>query len=269
VRAKPTGNIREPTILGKLNNLTSFDYLGMRNQTNKQFVKLNAVLAKYGENLKSNTIFTEQIMQIDSKMSKTKRILVVTEQNLYCLRENFSTKLQLALKNVTKMFLIKNNSSVMALSQARDQSNEVDILIESVKRTELLFFILNQMETYGFPKPKVLYSSTILVNKAVDQRKSTRPADEGLVHIDFDPKRKEGLSKKNQKLFSHLLSTNFLNAYHVSNLEVYSKGLFGNSNWDKRLCVLSNIGLMIFTKAEEKNPRLFPTIDATLQAVGP
>lgn len=51
----------------------------MRNQANKQFVKLNAVLAKYGENLKSNTIFTEQIMQIDSKMSKTKRILVVTE----------------------------------------------------------------------------------------------------------------------------------------------------------------------------------------------
>jgi hypothetical protein len=269
VPTKPTANNREPTILGKLNSLTSFDYLGMRNQTNKQFVKLNGVLSKYGENLNSKTIFTEQIMQIDPKMNKTKRILVVTEQNLYCLRENFTTKLQLGLKNVTKMFLIKNNSSVMAISQARDQSNEVEILVESVKRTELLFFILNQMETYGLPKPKVLYSSTILVNKATDQRKSSRPADEGLVHIDFDPKRKEGLSKKNQKLFSQLLSTNFLNAYHVSNLEVYSKGLFGNSNWDKRLCVLSNIGLLIFTKAEEKNPRLFPTIDATLQAVGP
>ena len=76
-------------------------------------------------------------------MSKTKRFLVVTEQNLYCLRENFSTKMQIGLKNITKIFLIKTNSSVMALSQARDQSNEVDILIESVKRTELLFFILN------------------------------------------------------------------------------------------------------------------------------
>jgi hypothetical protein len=169
----------------------------MRNQTNKQYVKLNGVLSKYGENLNSKTIFTEQIMQIDPKMNKTKRILVVTEQNLYCLRENFTTKLQLGLKNITKMFLIKNNSSVMAISQARDQSNEVEILVESVKRTELLFFILNQMETYGLPKPKVLYSSTILVNKAADQKKSSRPADEGLVHIDFDPKRKEGLSKKN------------------------------------------------------------------------
>ena len=122
-------------------------------------------------------------MQIDPRMNKTKRILVVTEQNLYCLRENFSTKLQLGLKNITKMFLIKNNSSVMALSQAKDQSNEVELLIESVKRTELLFFILNQMEIYGLPKPKVLYSSTILVNKVSvgDQRKSTRRADEGLV----------------------------------------------------------------------------------------
>ena len=66
-----------------------------------------------------------------------------------------------------------------------------------------------------------------------------------------------------------MLATNFLNAYHVSNLEVYSKGLFGKANWDKRLCVLSNIGLLIFSKAEDKNPRLFPTIDAHLQAVGP
>lgn len=88
------------------------------------------------------------------------------------------------------------------------------------------------------------------------------------MHIDFDPKKKDTLSRKNQKLFSHLLSTNFLNAYHVSNLELYSKGFLGITNWDKRLCVLSNIGLLIFTKAEEKNPRLFPTIDATLQAVG-
>lgn len=93
---------------------------------------------------------------------------MVTEQNLYCLRENFTTKLQLGLKSISKMFLIKTNSSVMALSQARDQSNEVDILIESVKRTELLFYILNQIELFGLPKPKLLYSSTILVNKAVD-----------------------------------------------------------------------------------------------------
>ena len=109
--------IREATILGKLSALTNFDNLGMRNQTNKYYAKLNAVFVKYGEgNLKSNQIFTDQIMQIDSKMNRTKRFLVVTEKALYCLRENFSTKLRMDLKNITKVFLIKSNSSVMALS---------------------------------------------------------------------------------------------------------------------------------------------------------
>ena len=107
-------------------------------------------------------------MQIDSKMNKTKRFLVVTETSFFCLRENFSTKLHLELKNIAKVFLIKSNSSVLALSQARDKSNEVDILIECVKRTELFFYVLNLFEIYGWQKPKLLYSSAIIVNKAVD-----------------------------------------------------------------------------------------------------
>jgi hypothetical protein len=113
---KPLPITREPTILGKFNSLTNFDNLGMRNQSNKFYVKLNAVLAKYGENMNPRQVFTEQIMQIDSKMNKTKRLLVVTEQSLFCLRENFSTKLRLELKNIAKVFLIKSNSSVLALS---------------------------------------------------------------------------------------------------------------------------------------------------------
>lgn len=86
------------------------------------------------------------------------------------------------------------------------------------------------------------------------------------MHIDFDPKKKENLSKKNQKLFSHLLSTNFLNSYHFSNLEVYTKGFLG-SKWEKKLCVLSNIGLFIFNKDDDKTPRLFPTIDASIYSM--
>jgi hypothetical protein len=107
-------------------------------------------------------------MQIDSKMNKTKRLLLVTETSLYCLRENFSTKVRIELKNISKVFLIKANSSVLALSQAQEKSNEVDILLETVKRTELFFFILNQFETFGWIKPKLLYSSAILVNKAAE-----------------------------------------------------------------------------------------------------
>ena len=76
-------------------------------------------------------------------MRKTKRIMVVTQHTFYCLRENFSVKMKLEIKNISKVFLIKANSSLVAFSKSKESSNEVDILIESVKRTELLFFMLD------------------------------------------------------------------------------------------------------------------------------
>ena len=51
--------------------------------------------------------------------------------------------MKLEIKNISKVFLIKANSSLVAFSKSKESSNEVDILIESVKRTELLFFMLD------------------------------------------------------------------------------------------------------------------------------
>jgi Unconventional myosin tail, actin- and lipid-binding len=98
-------------------------------------------------------------------MRKTKRYLVVTEQALYSLRDNFTTKIRVELKNITKVFLIKTNSTLMAISKSKESSNEVDVLIETVKRTELFFFMLDQIMIFGWDKPKLLYSSALLVNK--------------------------------------------------------------------------------------------------------
>ena len=135
--------MREPTILGRLSSLTNFDYLGMKNPSSKLFPKLNAVLQKNNEDQNTKVIFTEQIFQIDSKMRKNKRIMVVTQHSFYCLRENFTIKMKVELKNITKVFLIKANSSLVAFSKSKESSNEVDILIETVKRTELFFFMLD------------------------------------------------------------------------------------------------------------------------------
>ena len=188
--------------------------------------------------------------------------MVVTEHSFYCLRENFTTKMKLELKNIAKVFLIKANSSLVAFSKSKESSNEVDILIETVKRTELFFFMLDQIKIFGWEKPKLLYSSALLVNKD----EPTKKIEDQLVHIDFDISKKDNLSKQNQKLFKNLISTNFINAYHSSNLELFMKGFFG-SKWEKRICVLSNIGLFLFTKPDEKNPLHYPTIDSKLQSV--
>ena len=72
------------------------------------------------------------------------------------------------------MFLIKTNSSLVGLSKAKDNSNEVDILLETVKRTELFFFMLDQITLFGWEKPKLLYSSALLVNKDTGNSNSER-----------------------------------------------------------------------------------------------
>ena len=49
-------------------------------------------------------------------------------------------------------------------------------------------------------------------------------------------------------------------------MDLFIKGFFG-SKWDRRICVLSNIGLFVFTKPDEKTPLHFPTIDSKVYPV--
>jgi hypothetical protein len=75
--------VREPTIIGQLSRNTNFDYLGLRDENNKLYKQMNVFLEKNGENRHALTIFTDYMYKINSRLNKTKRILIVTDLTLY------------------------------------------------------------------------------------------------------------------------------------------------------------------------------------------
>ena len=80
--------------------------------------------------------------KINSHLSKTKRILLVTDENLYSLNLNLSLALKMPLRSISKLTLIRNSSAVLVFHPTTSK----DFLIETMKRTELLVYLLNQFD---------------------------------------------------------------------------------------------------------------------------
>lgn len=73
---------REPSIISKMSRVNNFDFLSLRTPSNKLYRRVNVFLDRYKES-RSQLFFTDYMSKIDSKLNKQKRILFVTEKNLY------------------------------------------------------------------------------------------------------------------------------------------------------------------------------------------
>ena len=60
--------------------------------------------------------------------------------------------LTVALKDITGITVIKTSSSVFVLHV----NNQFDFLMESIRRTELLIFIITMMDKEGIQRPKLV-----------------------------------------------------------------------------------------------------------------
>lgn len=105
--------------------------------------------------------------------------------------------------------------------------------METIRRTELLIFIITMIDKLGLPRPKLVQSTGIKIQK---DKSSTQV-------VDFDPK-KEDMSSKNKNLLTSLISNNFINASMQGYLEKKSEGWFGG--WTEKYCVLTNVGLLYY-----------------------
>lgn len=65
--------------------------------------------------------------------------------------------------------------------------------------------------------------------------------------IEFDPEKKETLTKKGQSLVQNLISNNFLNSPAVGYLDKKSDSWF--HDWSEKFCVLTNVGLLYYDDA--------------------
>ena len=74
---------------------------------------------------------------------------MVTEENLYSIRLNLTLALKIPLKNILKMTIIRNSSAVLAIHP----NGKTDFLLETMKRTELIVYLVNQFDRLKLPRP--------------------------------------------------------------------------------------------------------------------
>lgn len=128
-----------------------------------------------------------------------------------------------------------------------------DFLMETIRRTELVVFLINITDNNGWQRPELIQSNGLKLLKTKKQE-----------ILDFDPSRTD-ISKNNKQLFTHLISNNFLNASIVGYLDKRSDNWF--RSWSEKFCVLTNVGLLYYNDPQKRPRNLFPTIDAQIIAV--
>jgi hypothetical protein len=161
-------------------------------------------------------------------MNKHKRIILVTEGYIYQLSLNLSLVVKIPIKDIGAITLIKSSSAVLALHV----SQSFDFLLETIRRTELILFLINIFDNNGWDRPSMVQSSGLRLMKNKKEE-----------IIDFDPS-KQDISRPNKHLFQHLISNNFLNASMAGYLDKRSENWF--KSWTEKFCVLSNVGLLYY-----------------------
>lgn len=125
--------------------------------------------------------------------------------------------------------IIKSSSAVFAIQFY----NSADFLIESVRRTEFLLFLINIFDNKNLKRPEIIQSVELKLLKKKNKEEI----------LQFNPA-KSDISKNNKQLFGHLISTNFINAYMCGYLVKRSENWF--KAWTEKFCVLTNVGLLYY-----------------------
>ena len=77
---------------------------------------------------------------------------MVTEKHLYHISMNISLILQIALKDIQGITVIKTSSSVFVLHL----KSGFEVLMETIRRTELIIFIISMFDKEGLPRPNLI-----------------------------------------------------------------------------------------------------------------
>ena len=180
-------------------------------------------------------VFSDCMYQLNSNMKKEKIIVLVADENLYLLKKDkYTLKYHVDLNTLIRIQKISTNSSVFALIF---NDSDLNLLIESTRRTEFLLFLLSVVEKR--PLPQVVSTEEITI-KAFGWKQEK--------HIEFN--------RNTAQKFTSLVSRDFLLSKKFGYLR--KKQRFW---WTEVFCVLSNIGVVIMKNSTDKSASLFPFVD--------
>lgn len=175
---------------------------------------------------------------------------------MYQLSKNFSVVYRVPLETIKALTLIKKSASVIAIHCP----GSFDHLIEIVRRTELVMFLMHMFDVRNFKKPTIHYADGL---KTKTGGKKNKPAEKKI--LKFDPSAKQDVSKSNVVLMNKLSSINFINSPKYGYLMKKAQGWF--KDWSEKFCVITNVGLLYYNDPDQKPRNLFPIIDATISPI--
>ena len=127
---------------------------------------------------------------------------MITRSAVYQLSKNFSVVNRVPLETIKGMTLIKKSATLIAIHCP----GSYDHLIEIIRRTELVMFLMHMFDVRKLTKPKIYYADGL---KTKTSGKNKVPENKILK---FDPAAKQNVGKDNFKLMTHLTSINFINS---------------------------------------------------------
>jgi len=180
-------------------------------------------------------------------MRRQKRVLMVTDQAFYQLSLKLSVLVRIPISKITAITLTKQGAALLVIHVQGEQ----DFIMETLRRTELVIFIINLVDNQRLKRPKIHYSTSLKIVR-----------DQGAQEvIEFDVSRAD-LTKGNRQFLSRTQANNFINAQMVGYLDKRSDSIF--RTWTEKFCILTNVGLLYYNDATKRPRNLFPVIDSKM-----
>ena len=110
-------------------------------------------------------VFSELVQKYDAAFSSSELIILITSEMLYLIDTKCHLKHRQRLSDLYEIVLLKANPCFFAL----DFSGGTKLILETVRRTELVIYILTQRDGKD-PKPKVGRANSIVLQKQGDKK---------------------------------------------------------------------------------------------------
>ena len=218
-----------------INNFYDYKYLSNSNKVKK-------ILALNNEKMNLHEFLTEEINSYFSKAKKEKCVLMITSHSFYFLKADsleciFRTNLKL-LESIT---ISSNNFNLLLVSFKGGK----DIIIESLKRIQILIFI-----------------KRVLSKRNLDNQIKVSSANKFCIRKS-NGKKETILTFKN-KMFN--LTPNFENAQKVGLLLKYQDSMF-SARFNEKLVALCSIGLVYFSDNSKAPKEIIPLIGTAIKPI--
>lgn len=183
-------------------------------------------------------LFSDYIYRISKNEQRQKRIIMISEKNVYILKSCTSLYKVHALHSLTKVFMSKSSVQLCALIF----KNECDQLIEIFRRLDLNIFLLDVFKKLKLKQYQIEFAQEFQVQFAKHEGKVST-------------------SQINQDKLLKYYESIYRDAKMIGFLELFRQTFWSmikfSVPWEQYFIVLSNIGILVFSQPGDQQTKDF------------